>query len=99
MTLNSPDAGGKVSARCFFVLLALALLVLPMMFGNHILVSPVLLFGVAVITTVANHLIPGAGDKNENRLFSRIFYMRLAASFAVVLLLLAIDHAARVLQA
>ena len=99
MASDSSKPGRKAGSYWYFVLIALALVVLPLMLDKRIMVSPVLLLGAACVSTVSNHLIRGAGGKDEDGLYSRVFYLRLAASIAVVFLLLTIDHIARVLAA
>ena len=99
MASDSPAPGRKAHSYWYFVLIALALLVLPLVLDKRIMVSPVLLVGAACVSTVANHLIRGTGAKDEDGLYSRVFYLRLAVSIAAVFLLLAIDHIARVLAA
>ncbi|UVW29019.1 hypothetical protein [Massilia sp. H6] len=79
----------------FFYLIALAGILLPLIWDKRIMMSPVLLFGAACVSTVANHLIQGTGRIDEDGLYSRVFYLRLIVSIAAVFLLLAIDHIAR----
>ena len=95
MASNSSASGRRAGSYWYFILIALAMVVLPLVMDRRILVSPVLLFGAACVSTVANHLIRGTGEKDENTLYSRVFYLRLVVSIAAVFLLLAIDHIAR----
>lgn len=99
MPSNSSPPGRSLGSYWYFILIALALMVLPLVLEQRIMVSPLLLFGAACVSTVANHLIPGSGGKDADGLYSRVFYLRLVVSIAAVFLLLAIDHVARAFAA
>lgn len=95
MTTNSSTVRHRSGAYWYFILISLALLVLPLILGTRMLVSPILIFGVACISTVVNHAIGGDGVRSESQLYSRVFYLRLTVSIAAAFLLLAIDYVAR----
>ncbi|MBQ5947816.1 hypothetical protein [Massilia sp. ST3] len=94
MASHCPAPSRRAGSYWFFILIALALVVSPLMLDKRITVSPILLFGAACVSTVANHLIPASGGKDQDGLYSRAFYLRLAVSIAAVFLLLAIDRIA-----
>lgn len=60
------------------------------MLGQKITISPLLLIAVAIIPVVISYLIPAAPENRGRLLFSRVFYMQIAASVACAFLLLAI---------
>ncbi|UVW28494.1 hypothetical protein [Massilia sp. H6] len=99
MTSNSQASSGRAGSYWYFVLIALALVVLPLVLDQRILVSPILLFGAACVSTVANHVIRGTSAKDADGMYSRVFYLRLGVSIAAVFLLLAIDYIARAFAA
>jgi hypothetical protein len=92
---RSPFAGFAL----FTVLLALAVILLPLILGQRITVSPLLLFGVAVVPNFIAYLIPATDENGGRALFSRVFYLRVIASVASAFLLLAIYRIAYFLGA
>ena len=80
---------GNVGYVLFIVIVALAGLLRPAVFGRTITVSPLVLFAVAVVPNFIAYLIP-AQDGDDNRMFSRVFFFRLAASCACALMFYAI---------
>jgi len=80
---------GNVGYVLFIVIAALAGLLLSAVFDRAITVSPLVLFAVAVVPNFIAYLIPGrAGD--DNGMFSRVFFSRIAASCACALMFYAI---------
>ena len=94
-TSRSPLAGFAL----FAVLLALAVILLPLMLGQRITVSPLLLLGVAVVPNFIAYLIPATDDNGGRILFSRVFYLRVMASVASAFLLWAISRIAHTVGA
>jgi hypothetical protein len=92
---RSPFAGFAL----FTVLLALAVVLLSLTLGQRITVSPLLLFGVAVVPNFIAYLIPATDENGGRALFSRVFYLRLIGSVASAFLLLAIYRIAYALGA
>jgi hypothetical protein len=74
----------------FTTILALAVVILPLVLGQKIIVSPLLLIAVAVMPNLILHLIPATEENHGDGLLSRVFYMRIVASVACAFLLLAI---------
>jgi hypothetical protein len=63
---------------------------LPLVLGQKITVSPILLIAVAVMPNFILHYIPATEENNGHGVLSRVFYIRIAASVAGAFLLLAI---------
>ncbi|MEW7847994.1 hypothetical protein AB2N08_04775 [Massilia aurea] len=75
MASSSPRTG-NVSHVLFIVIVALAGLLLPAVFGQTVTVSPLVLFAVAVVPNFIAYLIPAQGG-DDNGMFSRVFFFRL----------------------
>lgn len=74
----------------FAGIISLASVLLPAIFGNRMIVSPVLLFGIVIICNLANCMIPDTSEKENDAIFSKIFFLRLALSTAFSALIIAI---------
>lgn len=79
----SASTGRARGAILFAAVLGIALVLLPGVLGERLSVSPMLLFGAAAVSTVCNHLVPGQGSE-PGALYSRAFFLRLAASSVAV---------------
>jgi hypothetical protein len=94
MSSNIPPRSPFAGFTLFAVVLALAVIVLPLLFGRTMIVSPLLLLAIAVIPNFIAYLIPSTDENGGHALFSRTFYLRLVASVASAMLLLAIERIA-----
>lgn len=77
---------GKSGYLQFTVMIALAALLLPLMFGQTITISPLVLFAVAVMPNFLVYLIREK-EGGGSGMFSRVFFLRVAASGVCALLL------------
>ena len=82
----------------FIVIVALAGLLLPAVFGQTVTVSPLVLFAVAVAPSFIAYLIP-AQSGDDNGMFSPVFFFRLVASCTCALMFYAIYRIAYVIGA
>lgn len=76
------------------VLLAIAYLVIPLVFGQRIEVSPFLLFAIVFVSNIVQELVPEPAVKRAHTPL-RLFCTRLALSLVLALLLVAIYRIAR----
>jgi hypothetical protein len=93
---TSASTGRAGGAILFAAILGIALVLLPGVLGERLSVSPMLLFGAAAVSTVCNHLVPGRGGE-PGALYSRAFFLRLAASSVAVFGLLGVYRLAQAL--
>lgn len=94
MASKSTSAGRIYGPLLFAALTGIALLLLPMILGARLTVSPMVLFGMVALTTVCNHAIPAPKEAGEDALFSRTFFLRLGVSLGAAGLILVVYHAA-----
>jgi hypothetical protein len=94
MSTNTSPRSPFAGFALFAMLVALASIVLPMIFGRAMTISPLLLLAIAVIPNFIACLIPATDENGGHALFSRIFYLRLISSIVAALLLLAIERIA-----
>ena len=99
MSSNTSPRAPFAGFALFTVLLALAVILLPVILGQRITVSPLLLFGVALAPNFIAYLIPATDENGGHALFSRVFYLRAIASIASAFLLVAIYRIAHTLAA
>lgn len=94
MPSKSTLAGRIYGPMLFAALTGIALLLLPMILGPRLTVSPMVLFGIVALTTVCNHVIPAPKEEGEDALFSRVFFLRLGVSVGAAGLILVVYYAA-----
>lgn len=80
------------------MIIALAVVLLPLVFGQTIAISPLVLFAVAVMPNFVAYLIPEKDD-GDSGMYSRVFFLRVAASSACAVLFYAIYRVAHTLGA
>lgn len=97
MSSNTPPRSPFAGIALFAILVALAMILLPLILGKKITISPLLLFGAVVLPNFIAYLIPATEENGGHALFSRTFYLRLVASAVSVMLLLVIERIAHAL--
>ena len=90
MPSHPSPRSGFTGAALFAALLGGAVVILPLLFGQKITVSPLLLFAAAVIPNFIVYLIPATDKNGGQALYSRVFFLRVIGSVAAAFLLLAI---------
>lgn len=78
-------------------IIALGVIGVPLIFGNRVTVSPMLLFFIVILCNVAHCIVPQrkeAKEQDEDAIFNRVFFIRLAISGLFSILLIAIYQVA-----
>lgn len=78
----------------FATIVAVGAITLPMMFGDRITISPLVLFLAAIIPNLFFHQIGASKEKESGVMYSRVFLLRIAASAASAFVILGIYHIA-----
>lgn len=90
-TMPLPDKKHKFSRAIFFAtFVVVGMVILPMMVGQKITASPLLLLAIAVMPNFISSLISATEESSEHIMFSRAFNIRVIASVACAFLLIAI---------
>lgn len=77
---HGPKKRWRGGFAMFAGIILLAPVLLPAIFGNRMIVSPVLLFGIVIICNLANCMIPNTSEEGNDSIFSKIFFLRLGLS-------------------
>jgi len=88
MALTSSQLISKSGYLRLVTIVALAVVLVPSVFGQTITVSPLVLFAVALMPNILVYVIPA--KHGDNRMFSRVFFLRVAASSGCAVLFYAI---------